>query len=201
MLADVWAQCAALLQTLCLPFQGWWERETPGMGRNRHLEGGEWSHARVSHSGHRPLMLRLLNAAVPHRFQPRTLHPPEVWARSRLSDYSRQGEVFGRESQVSAQGQLHTWVLPHTIMCTFPFLDTLFLPHPLHNPLDLQSVRNYGTTLFHQGLGRGWVMDGLTLELMDPGKTKDFFGFDFTRPSLFRRSTLPRVSHFTGVQT
>ena len=71
------------------------------------------------------------------------------------TDYSRQDEVFRRESQVSAQGQLHTWVLPHTIMCTFPFLDTLFLPHPLHNPLDLQSVRNYGTTLFHQGLGRG----------------------------------------------
>lgn len=78
------------------------------------------------------------------------------------------------ESQVSAQGQVYTWVLPHTIMCTFPFSDTLFLPHLLHNPLDLQSARNYGTTLFHQGLGRGWVIGRFTLELMDPGKTKDF---------------------------
>lgn len=59
------------------------------------------------------------------------------------------------ESQVSAQGQIYTWVLPHTIMCTFLFSDTFFIPHLLHNPLDLQSARNYGTTLFHQGLGRG----------------------------------------------
>ena len=74
-------------------------------------------------------------------------------------------------SRVSAQGQVYTWVLPHTIMCTFPFLDTL-LPQPLHNPLDLQSARNHGTTVFHQGLG--WVMDTLTPELMDPGKTNTF---------------------------
>ena len=39
---------------------------------------------------------------------------------------------------------------------------------------DLQSARNYSTTLFHQGLGRGWVIGRFTLELMDPGKTKDF---------------------------
>lgn len=38
-------------------------------------------------------------------------------------------------------------------------------------------------TLFHQGLGGGWVIGRLTLELMDPGKTKDFC-FDFTQSSL-----------------
>ena len=155
------------------PFLRMERKGDPGDGEKWTPGEVEWFHAREPQSCHRPLMLRLLNAAAPHRFQPRTLHPPEVWARSELSDYSRQDEVFRSGIRVSAQGQVYTWVLPHTIMRTFPFLDTLLLPHLLHNPLDLQSARNHGTTLFHQGLG--WVMDTLTPELMDPGKTKHVF--------------------------
>ena len=118
-----------------------WEKRTPGEGK--------WGHAREPQSCHRPLMLRLLNAAAPHHFctLPRSEPGPSCLTtpgRMRFSEGA---------SRVSAQGQVYTWVLPHTIMRTFPFLDTLLLPHPLHNPLDLQSARNHGTTLFHQGLG------------------------------------------------
>lgn len=59
------------------PFLRMERKGDPGGGRNRHLGRGR-GHAREPQSCHRPRMLRLLHAAAPHRFQPRTLHPPEV---------------------------------------------------------------------------------------------------------------------------
>ena len=131
------------------PFLRMERKGDPGDGEKWTPGEGEWGHAREPQSCHRPLMLRLLNAAAPHHFctLPRSEPGPSCLTtpgRMRFSEGA---------SRVSAQGQVYTWVLPHTIMRTFPFLDTLLLPHLLHNPLDLQSARNHGTTLFHQGLG------------------------------------------------
>lgn len=96
------------------PFLRMERKGDPGDGEKQAPGEGEGGHAGVPQSCHRPLMLRLLNAAVPHHFQPRTLHPPEVRARSKLSDYSRQGEVFRRGiPSFSTGSSLHMGVTSH----------------------------------------------------------------------------------------